>query len=133
MRNSRFSLRSRASSSRSSCISPLRPFVRSACARVTQRLSADGVRSSSRATAPTVLRSSNTNGTAPVLNSSVKRRRARLPTLCDPILDIIATFRKLSTESGQAQAGWVPRPGPPMAAGSPTWGSAGMTDITRFG
>ena len=53
---------------------------------LTHFVSADGVRSSSRATAPTVLPSSKTSRTAPVLNSSLNCRRARRPALRDPIL-----------------------------------------------
>src|SRR5204863_3411633 len=59
----RFSLRSRASSSRSAVVRPVRPFVRSAWACRTQLASEDGVRSKSRETAPIVLPSSNTSRT----------------------------------------------------------------------
>src|SRR4051812_42874098 len=82
-RNSRLSLRRLASSARSSVVSPVRPFVRSARACRTQLPSADGVKSNSRATAPTVLPSSNTNLTAPAMNSSENCRRARRP---DPVI-----------------------------------------------
>src|SRR5690606_24481649 len=103
MRSSRFSLRNRVNSSRSSFVSPLLPFVRSAWACRTQRLSAEAVRSNSRATAPTALPSSRTNRTAPSLNSSENRRRARRPPLPDRIRDIVSTFRNVSTETDQAQ------------------------------
>ena len=65
MRNSSFPFRSGVSSSRSSFIGPLLPFVRSARTCRTQRLSADAVRSNSRATPPTALPSSRTSRTAP--------------------------------------------------------------------
>src|SRR5258708_374471 len=100
----RFSLRSRASSSRSAVVRPLLPFVRSACACRTQFASDDGVRSRSRETAPIVLPSSNTSRTAPAMNSSVNRRRARRPVLLDPILDIVSALQKMSTKPDQAQS-----------------------------
>ena len=99
----RFSLRNRASSSRSAVVSPVLPRLRSARAWLTHVANEDGVRSSSRATAPTDFPSSHTSRTAPVRNSSVNCRRARRPALLDPILDIVPTFRKMSTESDQAQ------------------------------
>jgi len=71
----RTSLRRRVDSSRSMPMRPLRPFVRSAWAFRTQSPSADAVRSSSRATSPTVFPSSRTRRTAPALNSSVNCRR----------------------------------------------------------
>jgi hypothetical protein len=37
------------------------------------------------------------------MNSSVNCRRARLPALVDPILDIVSAFRKVSTKPDQAQ------------------------------
>ena len=52
VRSTRISFRNRRSSSRSSVVSPVRPFVRSARARSTQVRKADSVRSSSRATRP---------------------------------------------------------------------------------
>ena len=67
----RFSLRSRASSSRSAVVRPVRPPLRSARARSTHCRKADSVRSNSRATAPTVFPSSNTSRTAPARNSSL--------------------------------------------------------------
>jgi hypothetical protein len=91
MRSSRFSFRSRVSSSRSSFISPLLPFVRSARACWTQRPSAEAVRSSSRATAPTVLPSSRTKRTAPSLNSSENCRRVRRPRASLDMRDIVST------------------------------------------
>jgi len=42
--------------------------------------------------------------TAPAMNSSVNCRRARLPALRDPILDIVSAFRKVSTKPDQAQS-----------------------------
>ena len=101
----RFSLRNRASSSRSAVVSPVLPRLRSARAWLTHVANEDGVRSSSRATAPTDFPSSHTSRTAPVRNSSVNCRRARRPALLDPILDIVPTFRKMSTESDQAHFG----------------------------
>ena len=105
MRSSRTSLRRRASSSRSTPVSPVRPLVRSACARRTHSANADGVRSSSRATAPTVLPSSRTSRIAPALNSSLHCRRTRLPAVRNPILDIVSAFRNVSTKPDQAQYG----------------------------
>ena len=105
IRSSRLSLRRRASSARSSVVSPVLPFVRSARACLTHCARADGVRSNSRATAPTVLPSSRTSRTAPILNSSLNCRRARLPAFVDPILDIVAAFRNVSTKPDQAQRG----------------------------
>src|SRR5476649_150586 len=102
MRNSRLSLRSAASSARSSVVSPVRHLVRSACAYRTQLPSDDGVRSNSRATAPIVLPSSNTSRTAPALNSSVNCRRTRRPAFFDPILAIVSALRKMSTKLDHA-------------------------------
>ena len=75
VRNSRFSFRSRANSSRSAVVRPVRPCVRSAQARLTHSRSAVSVRSRSRAAAPTVLPPSSTKPTALALNSSVNWRR----------------------------------------------------------
>src|SRR5688572_14757352 len=97
----RFSLRRRASSSRSAVVSPVRPFERSARACLIHWVSGDGTRSSSRATAVTPLPSSRTKRTACCLNSSVKRRRGRRLRV-SAIADIVSTFRKMSTESDQA-------------------------------
>src|SRR5256712_12565241 len=105
IRNSRFSLRRRANSARSSLVRPVRPFVRSACARATQDPSADGVRSSSRATAPMVFPSSRTSRTAPALNSDVNRRRDRLLPAPVRMVDILSAFQIVSTESGEAHKG----------------------------
>src|SRR5712692_7085546 len=104
IRSSRFSLRSCASSARSSLVSPVLPRVRSACARATQTPREEGVRSSSRATAPMVFPSSSTNRMAPALNSGVNRRRARLPADLVCILDIISTSQIVSTKAGECQA-----------------------------
>src|SRR2546425_6537208 len=101
IRSSRFSLRSCANSARSSLVRPVLPRVRSACARATQTPREEGVRSSSRATAPMVFPSSSTNRIAPALNSGVNRRRARLPADLVCILDIISTFQIVSTKAGQ--------------------------------
>src|SRR5712692_4158950 len=98
----RNSFRSRASSSRSAVVRPVLPCVRSARARSTQLRSADSVKPKSRATAPIVLPSSSTSRTAPAMNSSLNRRRARRPVLLDPILDIVSALRKVSTKSDQA-------------------------------
>ena len=84
-------------------MSPLLPCVRSACPARTQPASAEGVRSNSRATAPTVRSSSRTSRTAPALNSSVNCRRTRRPALLDPILAIVSASRKMSTKPDQAQ------------------------------
>src|SRR6202047_1819488 len=67
----RFSLRSRASSSRSAVFRPVFPFVRSASACLTHAPTADGTRSSSRATAVTDFPSSKTNRAVWALNSSL--------------------------------------------------------------
>ena len=40
---------------------------------------------------------------APILNSSLNCRLARLPAVRNPILDIVSTFRKVSTKPDQAQ------------------------------
>ena len=56
---------------RSSVVRPVFPVERSARACRTQFPNAEGVRSSSRDTAPMVFPSSTTNRTAPALNSSV--------------------------------------------------------------
>ena len=103
IRSSRFSLRNVASSARSSVVRPVFPFVRSALACLTQSPSAEGVRSRSRAAAPTVFPSSKTNRTAPALNSGENPRRTRLPELAFCIRDIVSTFQIVSTKSGEAQ------------------------------
>jgi hypothetical protein len=103
MRSSRLSFRNCASSARSSIVRPVRPFVRSARACQTQLANENGVRSSSRATAPIVLPSSNISRTAPARNSSENCRRTRRPDPCDPILAIVSAFRMMPTESDQAQ------------------------------
>src|SRR5690606_24791201 len=101
--SSRTSLRSRASSVRSSVVRPVLPLVRSARARSTHCRSADGVRSRSRATSPTLLPWSSTRATAPALNSSVNRRFARRPSRSAPfIFAIVATSRQVSTGVDQA-------------------------------
>ncbi len=102
MRSSRTSFRSRASSSRSSVVSPVLPFVRSARACSTQLRKDDSVSPRSRAAAATVFPCSSTSRTAPALKSSVKLRRVRRGVLC-AILDIVSTFPKVSTKSDQAQ------------------------------
>src|SRR5437867_415129 len=83
-------------------VSPVLPFVRSACACLTHRPTADGTKSSSRATAVTDCPSSNTNRTVWALNSSLKRRRARLPRVVSAIVDIVSAFQKVSTKPDQA-------------------------------
>ena len=98
----RFSRRSLVSSSRSAVVRPVRPFDRSACACLTQLPNADATRSSSRATAVTLLPSSRTKRTACCLNSFVKRRRGRRPLLESAIVDIVSAFRKMSTKPDQA-------------------------------
>jgi hypothetical protein len=45
--------------------------------------------------------------TARALNSSENRRRMRRVPVRDPISDIVSTFRKMSTESDQAQGRYV--------------------------
>ena len=84
------------------CVAPVLPFVRSARACSTQCRNAVSVRSSSRATAPTVRPSSRTSRTAPALNSSVNCRRARLPVFCDPILAIVSALSEDVHETGSS-------------------------------
>src|SRR5262249_556159 len=103
MRSSRTSFRKCASSARSSLVRPVRPFVRSACSRATQWPNAEAVRSSSRATAPTVFPSSRTSRTAPALISVVNRWRARRAPLSVLMLDILSPSQKMSTKMGEAQ------------------------------
>src|ERR1700736_1030932 len=99
----RFSLRSRASSSRSAVVSaPGLPLPRSARVCSTHLRNDDSVKSRSRAAAPTVFPSSSTSRTAPALNSSLKLRRVRLGCL-SAIVDIVSAFRKVSTKPDQAQ------------------------------
>ena len=79
-RNTRTSRRSVPSSARSSVVSaPVRlgPWSISCC--VTHRRRADSVRSNSRATCPMLRSCCTQSRTASRLNSSVNRRRARLP------------------------------------------------------
>ena len=64
---------------------------------------ADGTRSSSRATALTLRPSSRTRRTVCSLNSSVNRRRGRRLGLLEDMRDIVSTFRKMSTKPDQAQ------------------------------
>src|SRR5262249_49567516 len=104
VRSSRFSLRSRASSSRSTVVRPVRPCVRSARARLTHSRTAVSVRSMSRATPPTLLPSSRTRRTTPALNSSVNWRRGRRFGVSAIGLDIVSSIGKMSTEPDQAQA-----------------------------
>src|SRR6266498_1779417 len=96
----RSALRSRTSSSRSAVVRPVRPFERSARACLTHWPRADATRSSSRATAVTLLPSSSTRRTACCLNSSVNRRRARRLRV-SAIADIVPTFREMSTKPDQ--------------------------------
>ena len=70
--------------------------------RVTHNRRADGVRSRSRATAPTVLWSSSTKRTAWLRNSSSNCRRGRRPLLLSGIRDIVSGFRNVSTRSDHA-------------------------------
>ena len=102
--SSRFSLRSRASSSRSTVVSPVLPWVRSARARSTHVRSADSVRSRSRATCRMVLPSSSTSRTAPTLNSSVKLRRTRFGLFPSSMIDTVSASRLVSTKRGEAQS-----------------------------
>src|SRR5216684_1355383 len=100
----RFSLRSRASSSRSAVVNaPDLPLPRSTRVCSTHLRNDDSVKSRSRAAAPTVFPSSSTSRTAPALNSSLKLRRVRLGCL-SAIVDIVSAFRKVSTKPDQAQA-----------------------------
>ena len=46
--------------------------------------------------------SSKTSRTAPIRNSSLNCRRARLPAVRDPILDIVSTFLKGVHETGSS-------------------------------
>jgi hypothetical protein len=84
-------------------VSPVRPWVRSARARLTHSRTAVSVRSMSRATAPTVLPSSSTRRTTPALNSSVDWRRARRFGVLAIGLDIVSPSGKMSTDSDHAQ------------------------------
>ena len=72
------------------------------CVTNPRRQREDRVKFNSRATAPTALPFSITGRTVPALNSSVNSRRARRSVRLDPILDIVSTFRKMSTKTGQA-------------------------------
>ena len=102
MRNSRFSFRSRAHSSRSAVVSPRdRPLLRAVVARSIQVRNAATVRSRSRATRVTVLPSSNTRRTTPALNSSVTCCRARRAFLPGPMIAIRSAFRKVSTKAAK--------------------------------
>src|SRR5882762_8405151 len=102
-RSWRLSFRSRASSSRSAVVNPVRPCERSARARVTHSRSAVSVKSRSRATAPTLLPSSRTSRTAWALKSSSNRRRDRRLLVVSAIgVDIVSAFRKVSTKPDQA-------------------------------
>src|SRR6185369_3800726 len=142
IRSSRFSLRSRASSARSSVVSPVLPFDRSARAWDAHVATEFALRSRSRATCAIVLPSSSTRRTAPALNSSVNARRGRLPLpSCSFMLDIVSTFRQVSTKSGQAHTSPAtpphrlsafPHPKQskscariPTGSGSPIWALAG--------
>src|SRR5262249_16446055 len=102
-----FILRRRASSSRSAVVKPGRPCGRSALACLTQVRSVGSVESESRATAPAVLRSPSTNRTAWALKSWSNCRRGRRLFLGMSAmgLDIVSTFRKMSTKADQAQYG----------------------------
>ena len=102
--NRRFSLRSRRRSSRSSLVKPVWPFVRSARARRIQLRNADSVRSSSRATRPTLWPVSSTSQTAPALNSSSNSRRGRRGCFVFANVDIVSVFQKVSTKLDQAQS-----------------------------
>ena len=62
----------------------------------------DSVRSSSRATRPTVWPSSSTSRTAPALNSSSNCRRGRRDFVVLSIVDIVSAFRNVSTKPDQA-------------------------------
>ena len=66
--------------------------------------STDAVRSSLRATVPTVWPSSSTRRTAPSLNSSVNRRRGRRAARPQPILEVASASRTISTGSDQCHA-----------------------------
>src|SRR5690349_7426227 len=98
----RFSLRRRASSSRSWLVSAPagpRPWSTSACC--TQLRSAESVRSRSRAISLTVLLLDHTSCTALALNSAVNRRRFRF---CMDTPRVIVASRGVSTKPGQDQA-----------------------------
>jgi hypothetical protein len=101
----RSALRSRTNSSRSAVVNPVRPFERSACARLTHSRNAVSVRSRSRAAALTVLPSSSTRRTALALNSSVNWRRARRFAVSAIGLDIVFPFGKMSTKPTMK---WLP-------------------------
>jgi hypothetical protein len=100
----RSALRSRTNSSRSAVVSPVRPCVRSARARLTHSRNAVSVRSRSRAVALTVFPSSSTRRTALALNSSVNWRRARRFGVSAIGLDIVFPFGKMSTKPDQVQS-----------------------------
>ena len=116
IRSCRFSLRSRASSSRSAVVSPVRP-LRAIGARPLHPLAERRSRSGRDRgpPAPTLLPSSSTSRTAWALNSSVNCRRARRLLGVSAIgRDIVSTFRKMSTKPESPTAG---RGGaPPVAA-----------------
>src|SRR5713226_3385768 len=108
----RFSLRSRASSSRSAVVNaPDLPLPRSTRVCSTHLRNDDSVKSRSRASAPTVFPSSSTSRTAPALNSSLKLRRVRLGCL-SAVVDIvehtiIEAAEQALPKSRARAGGWV--------------------------
>src|SRR4051794_1346316 len=109
---STFSLRSRASSARSSPVKTAAgvPFDRWSFARLTHSNSTDSDRPTARATSMTDLPPSSTSPTAPSLNSSECFRRGFFfgP---DSMVSILVSSRRMSTESDQAQASQTVRSG----------------------
>ena len=99
----RFSLRSRASSSRSAVVSPVLP-LRAIGPRLAHPLppattASDPARARPRRPS---CPSSKTSRTAAGRELLVNCRRARRPVLLDPIVDIVSAFRKVSTKPDQA-------------------------------
>ena len=88
--------------SRAAAVSPVFPLVRSARACATQLRRNDSVNPKSRAPAATVLASSRTRRTAPVLYASAKLRRVRL-LFVSAVVDIVSAFRIVSTKPAQCQ------------------------------
>src|SRR4051812_20815334 len=107
---STFSLRSRASSARSSPVKTAAgaPFDRWSFARLTHSNSTDSDRPTARATSMTDLPPSSTSPTAPSLNSSECFRRGFFFG-ADSMVSILVSSRRMSTESDQAQRR-APRP-----------------------
>src|SRR5712691_10667539 len=101
-RNTRFSLRNRASSSRSAVVNPSRrPSSTSAC--FTHARTAVSVRSRSRATLDTVLPGWRTSSTTSALNALVndRRRRAFFEPIVSIMMDILSGAKPLIVDVRQ--------------------------------